>query len=337
MAGLRVSPKATRTTAALIGLTALALAIVLVLRLGSYYLYLVNLTLVNAIGAIGLVVVSGVAGQMSLATAGLLAIGSYTTGILTTTYGVDFGAAAVIGAILTTIIGTMLAGPALRLTGLHLAIVTLAFSEIVLQLIGAGGAFTGGQSGMAVASASLLGWSLDTEKSRFILVGVTFVLVVLATRNFLRFKAGRALFAMREREPVARALGVDVSAYKTLAFAYGSFLAGLAGALFVTLKGFISVDDFTIQVSLYFFVMIAVGGMTSIWGGVVGAAFVTLLPEALRDFRESSDAVFGILLTLVVAFLPGGLVAFGRALWQRLLASRRPVALDIPGASERDA
>jgi branched-chain amino acid transport system permease protein len=117
------------------------------------------------------------------------------------------------------------------------------------------------------------------------------------------------LFTLRERELTARALGIDVARYKTLAFAYSSFLAGLAGALYAPLKGYISVDDFTIWNSIYFFVMIAVGGITSIAGGIIGAIVVTIMPEALRGLQEAANAVFGILLVLIIVFLPGGLVS----------------------------
>jgi len=283
-------------------------------HLNGYFIYVVNLTLINAIAAIGLVVVSGAAGQMSLGTAALLAIGAYTTGILTTHFGVPWPVAGISGAVAATIIGTGLAAPALRLTGLHLAIVTLAFGVIVVQLIGKGGKWTGGMSGLTLREADLFGFLLNTEARRYWVIASVFTAVWFSASAFLRRKPGRALFTLRERELTARALGIDVARYKTLAFAYSSFLAGLAGALYAPLKGYISVDDFTIWNSIYFFVMIAVGGITSIAGGIIGAIVVTIMPEALRGLQEAANAVFGILLVLIIVFLPGGLVSIPSSL-----------------------
>lgn len=287
----------------------------------SYLLYVLSLTLVNAIAAIGLVVLSGVAGQISLGTAGLLAIGAYGTSMLMAHLGWGYLPAALGGAVLATIVGTALAAPALRLSGLHLAIVTLAFGVIVVQFIGKGGTWTGGMSGLTVPPASIFGWSLATDARKFVAILVPFVLVVAGCINLLRLKPGRALFALRDHEATAQAMGINTNAYKTLAFAVSSFLAGLAGALYALLKGFVSVDDFTLWSSLYFFVMIAVGGMTSIFGAVLGAAVVTILPESLRGFQDASQAVYGVLLMLIIIFMPGGVVSLlRRGAWQDALA-----------------
>lgn len=309
-------------------IAALALILVAIYLLATfsivkgYYLYVLNLCLVNAIAAIGLMVISGVAGQMSLATSGLVAIGAYTTGILLTHTPLGFEFALVLGPLAAAAIGTLLAGPALRLSGLHLAIVTLAFGVIVVQLIGHGGWLTGGMNGLTFPEMSLFGMPLRSDRNRLVLIGIVTLVVLILTHNLLRFRAGRALLAIREREAVAQAMGVNVSRYKAFAFAYGSALAGLSGVLFSSLNGFISVDDFTIHFALYAFVMIAVGGMTSLWGALIGAFFVTLLPETLRGLKEASDLVFGVLLTIVIAALPGGFVSLPR-LASTWLARRR--------------
>ena len=279
--------------------------------ISSYFLFLISIALINSIAAIGLVVISGVAGQMSLATSGLLAVGAYVTGVMTTKFGMPFGWCLIVGPLVASALGTLLAAPAIRLSGLHLAIITLAFGVIVVQLIGKAGPLTGGMSGLTLPELSLFGLKLDSDAHRLILVGILMLAVLWVTHNLLRFKVGRALFAIREREAVAQALGINVRRYKTLAFAYGSLLAGLAGVLSASVKGFISVEDFSVQTALYAFVMIAVGGMSSVWGGLIGGIFITLLPEVLRDFREGSDLIFGVLLTLSIAILPGGLVSLG--------------------------
>ena len=310
-------------------LLAIAAAAAIAPGVNSYLLYVLNLTLINAIAAIGLVVLSGVAGQISLGTAGLLATGAYGTSMLMVHMGMGFIPAAVGGAVLTMLIGTALAAPALRLSGLHLAIVTLAFGVIVVQLIGKGGPLTGGMSGLFLPPIVILGWAVSTEASKFVCILVPFCVVVVACVNFLRHKPGRALFALRDHESTAQAMGINTNAYKALAFALSSLLAGLAGALYAMLKGYVSVDDFTLWNSLYFFVMIAVGGMTSIFGAVLGAAAVTILPESLRGFHDKSQAVFGIVLMLIVIFMPGGLVSLLRRgafadMWAWLRRARGP-------------
>ena len=303
---------------------AIVVAVLIAAGANSYYVYVANLCMINAIAAIGLVILSGVAGQISLATAALLAIGSYATAILMVHLGFGFLPAALVGALVTTAVGTLLAGPALRLTGLHVAIVTLAFGIIVVQLIGKGGKLTGGMSGLTLPPVTIFGWVIDNEWRRFVVILIPFVLVTAGSLRFLRLKPGRALWALREREVAARTLGINASGYKILAFAYASFLGGVSGGLYAGLKGYISVDDFTLWNSIYFFVMIALGGMTSIAGGIAGAFLVTAAPEFLRSLQDASQAVFGVLLFLIVVFLPGGILRPFIVLFRRLRPGRRP-------------
>lgn len=287
----------------------------------SYYTYVANISLINAIAAIGLVVLTGIAGQLSLATAGMMAVGAYACAIMTGRYGIPFVVALPASAIVTMVVGSLLTLPALRLGGLHLAIVTLASGVIIVQVIGKGGSFTGGMTGLTVDTPSILGWAFDTERRRFVGLSVIFLVVAGATQNLRRLKPGRALLALRQREKMAQMLGVDTRAYKALAFAYSSFLAGLAGALYAGAKGYVSVDDFTLWHSIYFYIMISIGGATSVLGGVLGAVFVTALPESLRGLDDAAQAVFGVILVLVIVFLPNGVVPFVRDRWRARIAS----------------
>ena len=278
------------------------------MQANDYYLYVANLTMINAMVAVGLVVLAGIGGQLSLGTAALVATGSYGCAILLVHLGWPYLLAAIVSTAATTLIGTLLAGPALRLSGLHLAIVTLAFGIIVMQLIGLGGELTGGMTGLTIPQVFLFGVPLDTEWSRFVLILIVLFCVVYSTNRLIRLKPGRALLAIRERELAARALGIDPAKYKILAFAYSSFLCGLAGVLYAPEKGYLSVEDFTVWQSIYFFVMIALGGMTSVTGGVIGAIIVTVAPEFLGGLQESSQLVFGILVLTIVLFAPVGVV-----------------------------
>jgi branched-chain amino acid transport system permease protein len=303
-------------------LVAAGIAIFLMQRVNTYFLGVVNLTLVNAIAAMGLALLSGVAGQISLGTAGLVAVGAYSSGMLMVHLGVAFVPAALIGAVATTLVGTALAAPALRLSGLHLAIVTLAFGIIIVQFIGMGGKVTGGMSGLFVPAPSILGWEVNSEYRKFLLVVVPFLVATYASINFARLKPGRALHILRDREMIARAMGVNTSAYKIMTFAYSAFLCGISGALVGMLKGYISVDDFTLWSSLYFFVMIVIGGITSIVGAIIGAAVVTLLPELLRGLQEYAQAALGVITLLIFLFARGGVVGLAQRSWAAI-AERR--------------
>lgn len=316
-------------------LALIAIVLAVTSQFNSYFLYVANLTMVNAIAAIGLVILSGIAGLLSLGTAALVAIGAYSSGILTTHFGWSFLPAMVAGALAATAVGTLLAAPALRLGGMHLAIVTLAFGVVVVQLIGMGGKWTGGMQGLSLAAPTLFGWALDSEWRRLCLLLPLFVLVVIASLNFVRLKPGRALAAIRDRESTASALGINPAAYKTLAFAFSSFLAGLSGALYGALTSYISTDDFTIWNSIFYFVMIVVGGMTSIAGGIIGAIVVTVFPEAMRGLKEVSYAVFGVLLMLIIMFFPNGLVSLGGPI-KRLFGRTRAPASPPAVAAEED-
>ena len=316
-------------------LAAIAVVVAVGSQLNSYFLYIANLTMINAIAAIGLVILSGIAGLLSLGTAALVAIGAYGAGILTTHYGWSFVPAMLVGAFASTAVGTLLAAPALRLGGMHLAIVTLAFGVVVVQLIGMGDKLTGGMQGLSLAPPTLFGWALDSEWRRLCLILPLFIVVVIASLNFVRLKPGRALAAIRDRESTASALGINPAAYKTLAFAYSSFLAGLAGALYGGLTSYISTDDFTIWNSIFYFVMIVVGGMTSIAGGIIGAIVVTVFPEAMRGLKEVSYAVFGVLLMLIIMFFPNGLVSLANPM--RHLLRRRSAAVPVAGAAAEES
>jgi ABC-type branched-subunit amino acid transport system permease subunit len=314
---------AARAFAIVVLVCAGVVAVVLLRNSNSYFLYVINLTLVNAIAAVGLVLLSGVAGQISLATAGLVAIGAYGTGILMTQLGIGFLPAAVCGTLVAAIIGTVLAAPALRLSGLHLAIVTLAFGIIVVQFIGKGGKLTGGMSGLFIPPISVFGWQADTEYRHLLLILPPFLAAAFVSINFARLKPGRALHILRDREIVARTLGIDTSRYKIFTFAYSAFLCGLSGALLAALKGYVSVDDFSLWSSLYFFVMIVVGGMTSVVGGIIGAVIVTVLPEALRGLQDAAGAALGVITLVIFILVPGGIVAASKRLYA-FVAGRRP-------------
>lgn len=276
---------------------------------GSYVIYLVNLCIINSLCAMGLCVLAGTAGQLSLGTAAIQAIAAYTVGILSNHYGVPVLITLPLGALAATLVGTVLAIPALRLSGLHLPILTMAFGVVAVQLISKGGTFTGGTSGLNIPTAEAFGFRFNSDFRVLCLNAPIFAWAAWMSWVFLKLKPGRALRAIRFSPTAAQALGINTAHYNIIGFAFSSFIVGIGGVLYAITTRYISTDDFTLWNSVYFFVMIAVGGMTSIAGSVVGAIFVTLLPEFLRGVASVAPFILGMILILINWLLPGGLVS----------------------------
>lgn len=273
-----------------------------------YFVFLASLVAVNAIVAIGLNLLSGYTNQLSFGHAGFLAVGAYTAALLALhapRVPVPF---ALLGAgVLTALVGVALGVPCLRLEGLYLTMATLAFGFVVTEAILNLDALTHGADGLRVPAAPLGRWRLGSDTARYYLtVSVAVVMVALAV-NVVRTRTGRAFLAIREGEIAAQASGVNVAAYKTIAFAISAFYAGVAGGLFAFVVGFLSPDAFDIFLSVDFVTMIIVGGLGSVPGSIVGAAVVTLLHDGLASFQNYRPLIFGAVLVAVMLFMPGGL------------------------------
>ncbi len=309
-------------------LTSLALMVVLLLPalLGlfpgiptGYVMYLVSLGLIYAIVAIGLNLLFGYAGQFSLGHAGFYAIGAYTSAILTSSLGVPFIIALPAAGAVTAVIGFLLGLPALRLTGLYLAIATLGFGLAVPQLILWQGGLTGGAMGMhnlPVAAIPLgpfpaIVFRTDQEYY-YLVVGVLTLLLVLA-RNVVHSDTGRVFISIRDSEVASRAMGVNLVRYKTTAFALSAFYAGIGGGLYAHLIHGISPEDFTIFLSIDFVTMIVLGGLATVSGGVYGALLLVLLQNMLTrlpvvsEFKNLYIIVLGLILILTISFFPRGI------------------------------
>jgi branched-chain amino acid transport system permease protein len=275
-----------------------------------YFVYLASLVIVNAIVAIGLNLLSGYTNQLSFGHAGFLAIGAYAAALLTL-HAPALGAPVTLLAagLLTALVGVALGIPCLRLEGLYLTMATLAFGFVVTEAILNLDGLTRGADGMRVAAASLGPWRLGSDVTRYYLtVAVAIVMVVLAV-NVVRTRTGRAFLAIRESEIAAQASGVNVAAYKTVAFALSAFYTGVAGGLFAFVVGFLSPDAFDVFLSVDFVTMIILGGLGSVPGSIVGALVVTVLHDSLAGFQNYRPLIFGAVLVLVMLFLPGGLAS----------------------------
>lgn len=309
-------------------LLAVAALAVLPLGLGRYDTYILTLWLVTAVAALGVNLIVGYAGQETLAQAAFLGIGAYTAALLTKA-GLPFGFAFLAAGALAFIVGLAIGFPALRVRKHYLAFVTLAFSVFVWLVIRNEEWLTGGVMGFKdIERPSVLGQSLKHHRLFF-----WFVLAVAAALTFamwwlVRSPWGRAFTALRENPVRAESLGVDVRRYTLLAFAIGSAYGGFAGALYAPLVEFIDPAPFALGPSLLFLLMVVVGGSGSFAGPFVGAAVAVLLPEWLRFAESYYLIVYALLVIVMMAFCPTGIVGLVARLW----ALRRRPAKDAAGA-----
>ena len=313
-------------------LTGLALLIVLALvpadltglgipypGLKRYGTYILTLWLVTAVGAMGVNLIVGYAGQETLAQAAFLGIGAYTTALMTKA-GIPFGLAFAVSGAAAFVIGIALGFPALRVQKHYLAFVTLAFSVFVWLVIRNEEWLTGGVSGLAnINRPTLFGASL-----RPALYFYWFTLAIAAALTFamwwlLRSPWGRAFTALRENPMRAESLGVDVRGYTLLAFAIGSAYGGFAGSLYAPLVEFIDPAPFALGPSLLFLLMVVIGGSGSLPGPFIGAGVAVLLPEWLRFAESYYLIIYAVLVMLMMAFCPTGIVGLA----ERAISLRR--------------
>lgn len=276
--------------------------------LPTYYLYLLNLILINIILALGLNVLTGNSGQISLCHSSFIAIGAYTYTLLNNELHWPMLACAASAVLLSALGGVMVGYPARRLSGIYLALATLAFLALTQILIEEFPDLTGGIRGLKIEKTTFLGFSLGNETLQFYLVAIACAFSLYVAFNIMRFPIGRAFDAIRTSPHAAQALGIPVARVKLVAFTISAAYAGLAGVLFAMIVGFIDPIEFGVSASLRYITFIVVGGMGSIAGSVIGAVVLTGLPEALRGIKEYGDFVYSIILLLSLVFMPNGLI-----------------------------
>lgn len=293
----------------------------------DYWLYLACLVAIHVASATGLNILTGYTGLVSLGQAAFMGLGAYTVAVLEQYYGTFFlfnllaaGTVAMLGGIVVGI-------PSLRVKGLYLAIVTIAASFLAHFLFVNSG-FTGGTGGMTVPPARVLGISLDTSFRIYWLIVPVTVLMVLGAANLFRTRIGRAFIAIRDRDISAEVLGIPLLRYKLLSFGLSSFYAGVAGGLWAYFFRVVTPESFPLILSIFFLAAIIVGGMGTILGGILGAIFMTMVPEVLRlivgwlpiegdTLRYVSPVrtiVFGLLIVGFLIFEPNGLAE----VWRRV-------------------
>ena len=295
------------------GLTVLALCVLLLLwpivESNPYNLGLSNLIAIYVIVVLGLNLFIGFTGQISLGHAAFFAIGAYGSAIGTTTLGWPAWPVMLLVALAAAVIALAVGLPALKLSGHYLAMATLGFNIVIYTLLVQWDGITGGPSGFAgIPSLSIGALVFDTETRIHYLVWTFTMISLLASLNLVRSATGRGLAALAQDETAAAALGVNIRSAKVKVFILSAVLASLAGSLFAHCYAFVSPDSFNIFVSVDFVIMVVVGGMGSIWGTLFGAAFITLLPEWIEALDTYKDIIHGLILVLILLFLPQGLV-----------------------------
>jgi len=292
---------------ALASLFVLLACILLAITLNDYYVFVLATIALTAIVGIGLNVLFGLTGQVSFGHVGFYAIGAYTVAILTAKAGWSFWPAWAAGALLSGLVGTLLAMPALRVKGPYLAMVTIAFSFIVQHAIVEMPGLTGGQSGiMGIGSPGFGGLASPTQG--LAIVALLTAAALAAAYACLSGSAwGAAMRAVRDSETAAEAVGLNPLSIKTAAFAASAALAGIAGGLFSPLSGFVTPDTFTFMQSILFLLVVIVGGAGSVSGPLIGALIVGVLPEWLASLESYRLLFFGALLLVVLWAAPEGI------------------------------
>jgi branched-chain amino acid transport system permease protein len=276
---------------------------------------------------IGLSLIFGVGGQLSLAQAAFYGIGAYTSALLTTKFGVPVFLAFIAAAAVSGVIGWILAAPILRLRTVYLAMATLAFGEILVAIIRENRDITGGSTGIMNLPPPMIGsFAFDTPTRYYYLVWVVALFTAWVARNIIRSRIGLGLRALGDSEIGAAASGVDVARYKTWMFTLGAVFAGVAGALFVHYISFISPDTYRVDFSILMVMILALGGKDSLVGALIGAIVVTVVPILLAEYDQYSTLVFGVLFLAVVMFMPKGIAGTVEGLFARM--KPRPRAAD---------
>ena len=290
----------------------------------DYHIYMACLIGINIIAATGINILTGYTGLISLGHAAFMGIGAYSVAWLSNNLSLPFYLCLPLGGLIASIIGILVGIPSLRIKGLYLAIATLAAQFILGFIFNEWDFVTGGGRGTSVAPAKIFDFTLDTEFELYWLILVIMILSLFFARNLFRTRIGRAFIAVRDRDISAEVMGINLLWTKLSAFALSSFYAGLAGGLMAYFFKVVTPDQYTFGVSIFILAAIVVGGMGSILGGILGAIFMTLIPEllgevsgifgpeALAFLSPAREVVFGLLIVGFLIFEPRGLAEIWR-------------------------
>ena len=314
-----------RTPWLIAGLVLLA-AIVPVAQFTDYHLFQLTMVVVYAIAILGLSLLTGFNGQISLGHGAFYAIGAYTTAILMTTWDVPYWLTLPISAVVCAGVGFVLGLPALRLGGLYLALTTFALAVAIPQILKykAFEQWTGGVQGLVIDKPDApFGLPLSPDQWLYLFTVAIAVGLYIVAWNIVRGRMGRAMMAIRDHAMAAEAMGINLPIVKTRAFALSAMYTGLAGSLGAIAVQFVAPDSFQVFVSIFLFVGLVVGGASSIGGTLIGAAFIEFVPNlADKVSKAAPSAVYGVILIAVMFLMPAGAGGFLHAMWRKMVRAR---------------
>lgn len=305
------------------GLAALVvLACLLPFVMSNYRVFQFSLAYVYAIALLGLNILTGYNGQISLGHGAFFAVGSYTTAILIKQLGVPYGWTIPLAGMICLIVGFLFGLPALRLEGLYLAMATLALALALPQILKHFEGWTGGVQGIVISKPEApFGLPLNPDQWLYFLSLAILLLALWTGWNLLRGRVGRALVAIRDHHLAAEAMGVNSALYKSLAFGVSAMYTGIAGALSTVVVQYVAPDSFALFLSISFLVGVVIGGLASISGAIYGAFFIQFVPTYMQDISRAAPwAVYGIFLIAFMYAMPTGVAGAVHMLWQRLRA-----------------
>jgi len=276
-----------------VGILGVVFFLLIPLGLHEYYLSVCNLVWIAVIGALGLNILVGYTGQVSIGHGAFMSVGAYTAANLATRLDSPWPVNLLAGGLMAAAVGAVVGIPSLRIKGLYLAIATLAGQLIIEWTINHVTFISGGvQASIEVPRPRLGSMVLDTQRDMYYFLLVFVVLAIVGTMNLVRSRVGRAFIAIRDQDIAAEIIGIDIFRYKLLAFAISSFYAGVTGVLYTYFLGIANYEQFQIGVSIDYLAMIIIGGLGSVLGSIFGAIFVTLLPIVIRLSMEAFGGLF---------------------------------------------
>jgi branched-chain amino acid transport system permease protein len=263
------------------------------LSLDDYFLSVANLVWIACIGALGLNILVGYTGQVSIGHGAFMSVGAYTAANLANRLDSPWPVNLLAGGIMAALVGAVVGIPSLRIKGLYLAIATLAGQFIIEWIINHVTFISGGvQASIEVARPQIAGMVLNTQRDMYYFLLFFVALATIGTMNLVRSRVGRAFVAIRDRDIAAEIIGINIFRYKLVAFAISSFYAGVTGVLYTYFLGIANYEQFQLGVSIDYLAMIIIGGLGSVQGSIFGAFFITLLPIVIRRFMEAFGGVF---------------------------------------------
>jgi branched-chain amino acid transport system permease protein len=295
-----------------VGTIAALFFVVVPLVLHEYYLSIVNLIAIAVVGALGLNLLVGYTGQISIGHGAFMSVGAYTAANLAVRLGWPFWLALPAGGLMAALVGAVVGIPSLRIKGLYLAIATLAGQLIIEWTINHVTWISGGaQASIQVPRPRLGAFVIDSQRGMYFLLLVVVTLAIVAMLNLVRSRIGRAFVAIRDHDIAAELIGIDIFRYKLLAFAVSSFYAGVTGVLYTYYLGVANYEQFQLVTSIDYLAMIIIGGLGSVLGSIFGAIFITLLPIVIRYVMEAFGGLVFAPETVLNVTSNLRLVAFG--------------------------